>query len=410
MSRRHLILCAATPFLLSGCADAGSHGWAGTVADSAGIEIVQNPSTGLWAPDEGWKVEEVLAIGSFEGDEQYQFGRISGVDVDAEGNVYVADAQAQEVRVFDSSGAYVRTIGRPGSGPGELGNGVNGVLVTGTRVMVPDLGNARLASFSPDGTFLDNRRLDMLRGVPVRWDLASAGRVVVQLRNLNPADSLVGFRGDPLETLPDESGATDTIVTLPPGESVRMRGGVPQIRIFSPEPIWDFDAKGNLATGRNNELRFSVWSEDGALQRVITQAHEAQPVTDRDKRVFLNTMRRAMQDAGAPPQVLEQYLSSVEFAEHYPAFALLTWGPQGTLWVQRIVSGDDLAGDEAETFDPQDLGSKEWEVFDAEGRYLGIVRFPGKYQPIRTIGDRFYGIARDDMDVQSLKVFRVVTS
>jgi hypothetical protein len=73
------------------------------------------------------------------------------------------------------------------------------------------------------------------------------------------------------------------------------------------------------------------------------------------------------------------------------------------------MSGDEIAGDEA-TFNIQDLGSSTWDVFDAEGRYLGPVTFPGKYQPIRAMGDRFYGIARDELDVQSLKVYRVITS
>ena len=77
------------------------------------------------------------------------------------------------------------------------------------------------------------------------------------------------------------------------------------------------------------------------------------------------------------------------------------------MWVQNYRSGSELAGED-ETFDIQDLGSPEWGVFDAEGRYLGSVTFPGKFQPIRSMGDRFYGVARDEMDVQSLKVFRVV--
>ena len=55
------------------------------------------------------------------------------------------------------------------------------------------------------------------------------------------------------------------------------------------------------------------------------------------------------------------------------------------------------------------MGSTTWSVFDQEGRYLGDVTFPGKYQPIRAMGDKFYGIARDELDVQSLKVYRIVT-
>ena len=59
-------------------------------------------------------------------------------------------------------------------------------------------------------------------------------------------------------------------------------------------------------------------------------------------------------------------------------------------------------------FNPQDLGSNTWDIYDAEGRYLGDLTFPGKYQPIKVMDDRIYGIACDELDVQSMKVYRVV--
>ena len=54
-------------------------------------------------------------------------------------------------------------------------------------------------------------------------------------------------------------------------------------------------------------------------------------------------------------------------------------------------------------FDPQDLGSDEWEVFEGEGRFLGVTEFPSRLQLLRTLGDRFYGVARDELKVQSLE-------
>jgi hypothetical protein len=105
---------------------------------------------------------------------------------------------------------------------------------------------------------------------------------------------------------------------------------------------------------------------------------------------------------------MEALLQQYQFADYFPAFASLALGPEGSVWVQDLRSGTELGG-EGQPFDIQDLGSTEWGVFDANGRYLGTVTFPGRYQPIRAIGDRFYGVARDEMDVQSLKVYRVVT-
>jgi hypothetical protein len=394
--------------LLASCADTRGPEWAGTVADSAGIPVVQNPAEGLWREGQPWTVEEELSIGSLEGEEAYQFGQIIGVDVDSDGNVYIADLQAQNVRVFDATGTYLRTMGSPGSGPGELGPALNGVFVSGDRVVVPDLGNARIVTFTRSGELVGSQRLDIAQGVPIRWDMASGGRIVVQRRYVDPTDTTRGPRGDPLVTIGTDEQPADTVAILPPGESLQIRGGQARVRFFDPEPIWDADPDGRLLTAKNNAMRFEVWGTDGALVRIITLPFERQPVTDRDKRVFLDAIADAARQQGAPPQAVEAFLAQATFADSYPAFASLALGPAGSVWVQRIRSGQELAGEEG-TFDIQDLGSTEWSVFDAEGRYLGLVTFPGKYQPIRSMGDRFYGIARDELDVQSLKVYRVIT-
>jgi len=61
-----------------------------------------------------------LEIGEVEGEEAYLFGQVSGLALDAEGRIYVADRQASEVRVFTPDGAHLFTFGRAGSGPGEM--------------------------------------------------------------------------------------------------------------------------------------------------------------------------------------------------------------------------------------------------------------------------------------------------
>ncbi len=105
-------------------------------------------------------------------------------------------------------------------------------------------------------------------------------------------------------------------------------------------------------------------------------------MTERDQRVFLNAMRELIAQQGAPATAIDAYLATVQFAETYTAFVTISHGPRGSIWVQRILSGDDLGGESE--FNPQDLGSNTWDILDGDGRYLGDVTFPGKYQPIRS--------------------------
>ena len=39
-------------------------------------------------------------------------------------------------------------------------------------------------------------------------------------------------------------------------------------------------------------------------------------------------------------------------------------------------------------------------MFDNEGRFLGVVSMPRRFQPVLFVDDKIYGIQRDELDVQ----------
>src|SRR6266542_1092390 len=64
-----------------------------------------------------WRFVQELRIGS-EGEGPDGFSDIRGIVVDRKGNLWVLEFSTQDIRVFDPSGKYLRTIGRKGKGPG----------------------------------------------------------------------------------------------------------------------------------------------------------------------------------------------------------------------------------------------------------------------------------------------------
>ena len=378
--------------------------WAGTVVDSAGVEIVHNPTDGIWQSGDGWTLEEVLSIGETIGDTAYQFGQIVSVDTDAAGNVYIADFQAQEVRVFDTEGVYTHTIGAPGAGPGEIGAGLSGVFALPDEVVVPDVGNFRINRFGYDGELLGSDLIDIAKGIPIRWDRIG-DEVVAQLRVMVTEEG-ADPTGDVIAKMGGEQESREEISHLPIGQSLQFVNGQPRIRVFDAEPIWDASSDGRVIMAVNESVRIEVRDAEGMLVRVITRPHDVKEVTERDQRVFLSFMRDVFEQQGAPSAAIDAAMARFQFADTYPAFITLSHGPDRSVWVQRVRSGNDLS--EEGDFDPQDLGSNTWDIFDGEGRYLGDVTFPGKYQPMKVMDDRIYGIARDEFDVQSMKVYRVV--
>ena len=66
-----------------------------------------------------------------------RFGRIGKADGGPSGNIFVLDADAQEIRVFDPDGSYVDGFGGWGSGPTQLRGATDFHLFRDGRVAVP---------------------------------------------------------------------------------------------------------------------------------------------------------------------------------------------------------------------------------------------------------------------------------
>ena len=60
MKRVSLRSAVLASFALGACSGGDSINWAGTVTDSAGVIIVENPAEGVWNVNSGWDVEEEL--------------------------------------------------------------------------------------------------------------------------------------------------------------------------------------------------------------------------------------------------------------------------------------------------------------------------------------------------------------
>ncbi|MFN0142089.1 MAG: NHL repeat-containing protein, partial [Mycobacterium sp.] len=77
-----------------------------------------------------------------------QFSTVTGVEIDAAGNIYVSDHSQQQIQVFDRNGIYLTSIGKPGgTNPGGAGDlaGPVGLFIDEQfgRLGVIDADNAR---------------------------------------------------------------------------------------------------------------------------------------------------------------------------------------------------------------------------------------------------------------------------
>jgi DNA-binding beta-propeller fold protein YncE len=116
------------------------------------VGIVEHPAGGYLVVDADlgeifFLSPDGLPRGRFTTDELL---RPAGLDIDEDnGNVYVADKDASNVKVYSPRGVLLRTIGEPGSGQGQL-NAPLHVHVSEDKLFVSDALNANVQIFAKD--------------------------------------------------------------------------------------------------------------------------------------------------------------------------------------------------------------------------------------------------------------------
>lgn len=152
MSRRISSRLIVAPLLvLAACVDSDKEPGAVSVADSAGVRIVEHPA-GERLP--GWTVSTTptLVVGGGSEEAGVQFGDVVAAVLLDDGSIAVADAGNHNVRVFAASGDSAASIGRKGDGPGEFRQIGAVWRVAGDSLAVWDFQVSRLTVFSRDGS------------------------------------------------------------------------------------------------------------------------------------------------------------------------------------------------------------------------------------------------------------------
>lgn len=400
--------------------DVSGH-WEGTVVDSAGVELIANPSTGIWQPGEEWQLVEDLVIGAAEGAPQLQFGHIAGVCVGSDHRIYVVDELAGSVRAFGPDGSLLHTFGRRGAGPGELGADLGHCLLgPGDTLTVPDLQNFRATRFAADGAFVSAIPFSFGTAIPLAWKATTGGRIAVQLRfgMLDPREPLGA--PDAIVWLRNDGSVADTALRVPQGTAIAPSAepvaGRASYTLLAAQPVWAPSADGGIVVGSADGYRLTFHDGAGTPVRIVTKRFEPVAVTNDDRAILTDAVEQVFGAA-----LIDNVMGGLRFAEYFPVYHQLQVGPGRSVWVQRVLQPAALSAAERASryLGPEDpemflahpclaLGDETWDVFDAAGRYLGAVTMPDRFEPLLFAGDAVYGVWRDPLDVEYVKRLRII--
>jgi hypothetical protein len=293
------------------------------------------------------------------------FGDISDIEVDADGRLYVFDRQAQDVRVFNPDGSYVRTIGRSGRGPGEfIANGI--AIDSAERLWVFNQGNMRYSVFDSAGALVTEMRR-MVSGVRfAEWmstfDADGALYDVLGYRD----SSGIQFRLGRYDTVAQVFVDTFLLPQFP--ETAKLFSTVTTLT-----PVgWWVGVKDNYSLAK---LTFA-----GDTTRIVELDRQPAALTVAERDSALQYERELRQRVARGEYHVETSLR--------PMFERVVVDDRGYMWV--MLSAD-----------PTDARTR-LDVFDPDGRYLGQVRAPhlvDRFVAPTVRHDRIYYVTKDELEV-----------
>lgn len=214
-----------------------------------GIEIISNPSD----PKKGlttYNLVDDLSIGLSDGGDNYLFNRISDIDVDDDGNIYVVDSGNIRIQVYDSRGKYIRTIGSKGQGPGEFNFLEQIDLDLNGKISTFDVNSRRISIFSTNGLLIKDFLVTENPGMPVSVYWASQKKIITMFQTTNEQQKL-NLKLVQYDMESDQISELAEFVDIP---DARYREGT-KLTLWAncPRLIWVVNRSGDVFAGLSDK-------------------------------------------------------------------------------------------------------------------------------------------------------------
>ncbi|MEO7998962.1 MAG: hypothetical protein ABI852_16035, partial [Gemmatimonadaceae bacterium] len=371
-----------------------------TVRDSAGIRIVMNEKPS-WSTAQQLKLAATpsLIIGDKD-EEPYQLTRVRGAFYLSNGKIVVGEAAANELRVYDANGKYLKKFGRVGDGPGEFRDFARAVRLAGDTIAVMH-GRSSLSRFTGDGKFLhvssdvsagsQSGPPEFFKSVAVPLD--GGARLVIS----NPTRSVPGAVGARVDAKGPHNliGADDKVIRSL-GELPFMEGKVGKDHTEKPwlgaEVV--FASNGSeFYYGYPTRYSITRHSARGVPNLIVRRAWTPIEITRKDIETFTEEwLKRWSKKGGAETEKDRRELLTDDYAKTLPAFSAMVLDNTGKLWVRAPKAID---GAVAGSLNNYSIGVSTWSVFGADGRWLGDVSMPALFEPTDIGADFVLGVLRD---------------
>ena len=401
---RRIAFAFALPLLLVSCGKGDSPHSTAVVRDSTGISIVENPAAGA-APEVVVDALPLLTIGGSSRGPDYDFGEVRAAARFRSGQIAVADGKTSVIRFYDSTGTFLRQVGRKGQGPGEFQE--IGLLWSTPEdsLLVYDLVSRRLSTFDPSGTFVhqaDLAKQGFLQPMGRLDDGVIVAIGFVFNQESFPSGDAASRPPQPVLLIPADSTPPDTLGAFPGIEMYAVNvtfGG----RTF-PNPmtvqfghLTSVAGKGDrIYVGDNARYEIAVYTRDRKLIRLIRATAPEVPVTQpmREAQQARNLEQVAENAERIPAPLRDQvegWIKTARYAERLPPYQQIRLDQEGNLWVQHYGMPD---------------GPQHHTVFDSTGAVRARLVLPAGMQLLELGSDYILGTWEDADGLPYVRLYR----
>jgi len=340
-----------------------------------GVQVIENPKKP--APPEGTQskiiLKEEFSIGEGEYDED-MFAELTSMDVDSDGNIYILDRKDKKVKIFDSSGKFVKKFGKDGQGPGEMYMPISIQVTHNNEIVIGDAANQRLMFFSLEGEFQREMSTALKAQSLILPLFDMQGDIIGQQVKVTEENQILRE----VRKYDSELNSLFTITSIDITSIVQGK-----INPFELVFFYQLGKDNTIYCSNPNEYEVKVLNTDGKLVKRILKGYDSVKVTEKDKEEFFERVGEV------PAQVKDR----IEFPKVYPPYQNFTLDEEEMrLFVRTFEKGKE----EGEFF---------LDVFDVEGRY--IAKIPLKGEPRVWKGKKLYAVEEDEDGFQILKVYSV---
>lgn len=308
---------------------------------------------------------------------------------DTENNIFVCDYKSHNIKVFDISGKFIKTMGRKGQGPGEFQMPFYLAFAKG-RLVVWELRNRRLSVLMSDGEFVKSIQMPSAEGWPRKiLPLPNGDFVIERVKsffgdNEKPQECNIEIFSPNLEykkTIYNQEFWENKYITSP------SLTNVPQP--FAAKVYWDVSPDGKIIVGYSEKYTIEIFDSEKGRLSSFNHTYDPTKVTKNDREKWFAGMTTTTPNGiklGAPDHIVK----NTKFPKYKPAFRYILVDGEGNILI---------FGHQKKSF--EDI--RYFDAFDPKGNFIsnvqvvGDVFFPSHLSGVYIRG-RFFWFRKTDED------------